>query len=184
MQLKRGFTLVELMVTIAVIFIIAMIAAPSMSNIVAKQRLNTVTKDLAYTFGQARSQSASLRKQVIVSLTEGSNSPTHYYWVSPHEEILLESELSQVTFLPTGLAVNQMKLINNPNFDPSKTEDASTNPEKIAQIIPLKFTVSWCDKKQKVKYQKVVSISKTGLIENIENNSKTVVINKETGECT
>jgi type IV fimbrial biogenesis protein FimT len=34
MQLKRGFTLVELMVTIAVIAILATIAAPSMNNLI------------------------------------------------------------------------------------------------------------------------------------------------------
>ena len=47
---NHGFTLIELMVTIAVIAIIAMMAVPSMGNLIAKQRLNTTAKDLAYIF--------------------------------------------------------------------------------------------------------------------------------------
>lgn len=64
MQLKRGFTLVELMVTIAVIAILATIAAPSMNNLIAKQRLNSAIRELSNTLGKARSQAALLRIEV------------------------------------------------------------------------------------------------------------------------
>ena len=74
MQLKRGFTLVELMVTIAVIVILATIAAPSMNNLIAKQRLNSAIRELSNTLGKARSQAALLRIEVTVILnTDNSN---------------------------------------------------------------------------------------------------------------
>lgn len=63
---SRGFTLVELMVTIAVIAILAMVAAPSMSNLIVKQQLNKNTRNLVSTLMQARAQASVLRSNVSV----------------------------------------------------------------------------------------------------------------------
>ena len=102
MQGKRGFTLIELMVTIAVMAIIAMIAAPSMSNMVAKQRLNSTTRELANTLSQARSQAALLRKEVTVTLNSDSpNTQTNYYW-NPTINSTLTSSTVSVVFNPNG----------------------------------------------------------------------------------
>ncbi|EYT46389.1 prepilin-type N-terminal cleavage/methylation domain protein, partial [Acinetobacter sp. 478810] len=46
---QDGFTLVELMVTIAVMAIIAMMAAPSMSNLLESKRLDGNQRDLINT---------------------------------------------------------------------------------------------------------------------------------------
>lgn len=65
---NRGFTLIELMVTIAVVAILAMISIPSMSNLIAKQRLNSTTRELASTLSEARSQAALLRTATAMCL--------------------------------------------------------------------------------------------------------------------
>ena len=49
MQLKRGFTLVELMVTIAVVAIITTIAIPSFQNMILRQ--NLANRKTCYLFG-------------------------------------------------------------------------------------------------------------------------------------
>ncbi|XID76093.1 GspH/FimT family pseudopilin [Alkanindiges sp. WGS2144] len=99
---NRGFTLVELMVTIAVVAILAMIAAPSMSNMVAKQRLNSTTRDLVSTLSTARSQAALLRKEVTVTLNSDSpNTQTNYYW-NPTINSNLTSSTTSVVFNPNG----------------------------------------------------------------------------------
>ena len=46
MQLKRGFTLVELMVTIAVVAIITTIAIPSFQNMILRQNLRTTAYNI------------------------------------------------------------------------------------------------------------------------------------------
>ncbi|MEJ8517869.1 prepilin-type N-terminal cleavage/methylation domain-containing protein, partial [Acinetobacter baumannii] len=53
---QEGFTLVELMVTIAVMAIIALMAAPSMSNLLESKRLDANQRDLINTLSEAKSQ--------------------------------------------------------------------------------------------------------------------------------
>ncbi len=106
MQLKRGFTLVELMVTIAVIVIRATIAAPSMNNLIAKQRLNSAIRELSNTLGKARSQAALLRIEVTVILnTDNSNTANTFYW-KPVDDNRLISSTSNITFNPDGTVKN------------------------------------------------------------------------------
>lgn len=51
---QEGFTLVELMVTIAVMAIIALMAAPSMSNLLESKRLDANQRDLINTLSEAK----------------------------------------------------------------------------------------------------------------------------------
>lgn len=169
----KGFTLIELMVTIAVMAIIAMMAAPSMQNMIAKQQLNTTARDLASIFSQARGQAAILRKNVTIKFSTNSD-PTNiylnavtYYWLPKYDDINITSIKDDVVFLPTGLVTmtgRTLEEIANPAFDSTKPEDPVTNPKKINRPVPLVFTV--CSSKLKVS--KAISISKTGVVEKIE----------------
>ena len=51
---QRGFTLVELMVTVAVAAVLLMIAVPSFRNITLSNRLNTAANDLVNAISVAR----------------------------------------------------------------------------------------------------------------------------------
>ncbi len=96
MQKSKGFTLVELIVTIAVMVIIAMMAAPSFSNLLAKQKLNSTTADLMDTLMLARNQAILLRTATTVNLNaEGTNTALNFFW-SPKEK-------NTLTTNPAGL---------------------------------------------------------------------------------
>lgn len=99
---NRGFTLIELMVTIAVIAILAMIAAPSMANLIAKQRLNSTTNDLVTALSAGRSQAALLRREVTVTLNSASeNTKSIIYW-NPIADNTLTSSTTSVVFKADG----------------------------------------------------------------------------------
>lgn len=164
MQSSRGFTLVELMVTIAVVAILAMIAAPSMSNILAKQRLDTTARDLAYTFSKARGQAALLQSEVTVDFDNQADTETQFYWSSKYDDVILTSDPIQVKFSPVGKAFSRSKLVDNPSFDKTKPE-STTNPKKIPEAVPLTFSL--CSKK--LKQTRTIGISVTGVIEKIQN---------------
>lgn len=72
MQKNKGFTLIELMVTIAVLAIIAMIAAPSMTSNRYDQELKEQERKISLTLSDARSNAKAL------------NRPMHVYFTSPN----------------------------------------------------------------------------------------------------
>ncbi|ENV10334.1 hypothetical protein F966_01513 [Acinetobacter higginsii] len=63
-----GFTLVELIVTIAVLAIIAVTAAPSFATMYSRQKLESSARELAMKIAEARSQAVLLRQSTGVCL--------------------------------------------------------------------------------------------------------------------
>lgn len=70
---SSGFTLIELMVTIAVLAVIVGIAAPSISTQLANQRVKSTTATLASALKEARVESLIRRQEVEVSYDNASN---------------------------------------------------------------------------------------------------------------
>lgn len=65
MQLKRGFTLVELMVTIAVLAIIAIMAVPSFQSVIQNNELKKGVDKILFSLNEAKNN-ARLTRQVSV----------------------------------------------------------------------------------------------------------------------
>lgn len=62
----KGFTLIELMVSIAVAAILLTIAMPSLDKVSANNALKSTTRDLVSTLNTARSQSISTRTDILI----------------------------------------------------------------------------------------------------------------------
>lgn len=73
MQTKRqkGFTLIELMITLVVLVISLSIGVPSFVTWIKNNRLNTASTTLAGTFQIARSEAVS--RQTVITLNNGGN---------------------------------------------------------------------------------------------------------------
>lgn len=73
MHKSRGFTLIELMVTIAVMAIVASIAAPSFSDMLKSYKLNQSTEQMMQALKEGRSRAAAARAMVVVCPSQESD---------------------------------------------------------------------------------------------------------------
>jgi len=83
MQKNKGFTLIELMVTIAVLAIIASIATPSFTQTIRKNQLIGDTRDFIDLLAETRSEAIFKQSQRILAV---DNSVSTFYkkWVPTH----------------------------------------------------------------------------------------------------
>jgi type IV fimbrial biogenesis protein FimT len=65
-RLARGFTLIELMVTIALLAILTTLAAPSFGKLIASTRLSSATNELYTSLSQAKSDAIRLGTRVTI----------------------------------------------------------------------------------------------------------------------
>ncbi|WP_436913296.1 pilus assembly FimT family protein [Acinetobacter schindleri] len=142
MQKNKGFTLIELMVTIAVLAIIAMMAAPSVGTILNKQNLKKSSTDLMNTLAKARAKAALERREITVVIGEGADTPNRLHW-SPSGKAILKSG-NNLIFMPNGLV---------------------RDPLNANTVIANNTTFVICDTATNATASKTISISRMGTIQ-------------------
>lgn len=146
MQKKNGFTLIELMVTIAVLAIVATMAAPSFGDMLQRQNLNKSTKELIATLNQARAKAAIERREITVELlSDDAHTETSMSWMPVGKANLKTGTSTEIVFMPNGLV-----------------KDSSTN-----QVIAGDTTFVICDDASGSNNSKQITISKMGTIHQI-----------------
>ncbi|SLJ83528.1 Tfp pilus assembly protein FimT/FimU [Psychrobacter sp. DAB_AL43B] len=134
---SSGFTLIELMVTIAVLAIIAGIAAPSISNQLANQRVKSTTATLANALKEAKNESLIRRQEIEVSYDNTSNTIKLKINASggTKDEINTYQYDAKSTINSTGTEIE---------FKPNKTADDMifTICDSNTSISPRQITVS------------------------------------------
>ena len=103
-KLNQDFTLIEVLIVIAIIAIVASIAAPRFQNTIQAQSLNAQAKDLILLLNTARSQALTLRQEANVNINSDMNDTgLDFNWQSEKKNKIVE-KTSQftITFLPNG----------------------------------------------------------------------------------
>lgn len=124
---NRGFTLIELMVTIAVAAILVTIAAPSFGTMMENQNLKRSTQDLVAILTEARSQAVLERVNVEVKLNKTLNTLTTlettalnnkrlFIWQPQGKAVLKSGSPTSITFELSGAVKNYSTDIQNKPF--------------------------------------------------------------------
>jgi type IV fimbrial biogenesis protein FimT len=123
---RAGFTLLELMVVVALIGIMAAIAAPSLSKTVPRVKLRSAGQQLANDLQLARLRGISGNYKSQIVFNTGNSTYTRYLdndrdgtFESGEEDIVNRT-------LPTGISFVAASTAPNVTFDPTGTADDGT----------------------------------------------------------
>lgn len=124
---SRGFTLVELMVVVAILSILTMLAAPTFTEIILNNHLSSTSNRLVSSASMARTE--AIKRNVTVTLCQSSNASTcgtngnwELGWIikTPTEVLLKESAapagykvtgtVSAIDFDPVGVGTTVASL--------------------------------------------------------------------------
>ena len=120
---SSGFTLIELMVTIAVLAIIVGIAAPSISTQLANQRVNSTVSTIESALKEAKAESIILRQNISVvynstaktiALQDANNAVLTTYSISEKSVLTVDinpNTIIKITFQPNKVMANSAEVV-------------------------------------------------------------------------
>lgn len=114
---SAGFTLIELMVTIAVLAIIVSIATPNISTQLANQRLRSTTATLANALKEAKAESIIRRQTMTVGYNNNGTASGTINITDPSSNVVAAYQYDASSTIKIGSS--------SIDFKPSKTADAT-----------------------------------------------------------
>ncbi len=148
---SSGFTLIELMVTIAVLAIIVSIAAPSISTQLANQRVKSTAATLANALKEAKVESV-IRRQNVTIIYNATATP---------KTLTLRANSKDIA----TYNINKQSSINQ-TIKPSGTTDIVFQPDKtIKGGATVEYIV--CDTGSRNETPRQVSLSRIGNVDTI-----------------
>lgn len=140
-SIKGGFTLVELMVTIAILAIVAMIAAPSMTSMRYNQELKDQERKISLILSDARSNSKALNKPMHVYFTapnSSSDSSNIFYFEVDPEKFDFNMQGEKISFRNNGVLDVSSACIQLEHIKSKKVKSITLNHLGMQQLADTK----------------------------------------------
>ena len=135
-QIERGFSLVEMMVVIAIMAILTSIAAPAFQDIVVQSRLSSQTNDLIGTIQAARGEAIKRNRRVLFCSTSSATSSdcagSWSFWVvvTADNTVIRRGSVNSSLVMTTTL--DDSSLV----FSPDGTSNVSTGKDSLTVCSP------------------------------------------------
>lgn len=156
---QKGFTLVELLVTIAILAIIAAFAAPNVKNAIVQKRIEKTTMSVVTLLQEGKAESALRRKGIVF---EYDNNAETLRLTDPTANG--PSGNTNISFYRLDSATADIVMNQNREltFHPNGTMTIQANSGQSAGAFPVTFQV--CDNKASGENGRLISINAMALI--------------------
>lgn len=136
MQKNKGFTLIELMVTIAVMAIIASFAVPSFNSLIENQKLRKSTNTLVQEIKAARMKAILDKKDITLKLSSSDADSSYIFNWKPEGSVSLKTASNnELIFNGNGILTSTFSVI-----ELCKVSDATAaKPTSSKKITLTKF---------------------------------------------
>jgi type IV fimbrial biogenesis protein FimT len=137
---QQGFTLVELMITLAILAIIISMAGPSFVTMINNNRATGATNDLIASFQLARTEAIKRNETVLIQSKNGTNwSDGHRIQVSSTSEVLrdvdaLHSSVTMTSTLPVISYTTDGGVLATTEFTINACESGATRKLNILTL--------------------------------------------------
>jgi type IV fimbrial biogenesis protein FimT len=123
---RQGFTLIELMVVVALIAILLTVAVPSFRDFIAGKRVEGIASELATDLQFARSEAVSRNQSVAVTFIGTGCYVIHTLALTPTSCVTSGTGLIKTVQLPTGSTATFTSTPSDPvTFDPVRGTTAA-----------------------------------------------------------
>lgn len=130
---RRGFSLIELMIVVAIVAVLAAVAAPAFRETLATTRMKTLASDIHLSLARARSEAIKRNANITVAATGGNwlagwtvSSGVETHGAVSGDSVAV-SGTSTITYAPSGRVTTGSVAINLSSSDVSTLRCVTVN---------------------------------------------------------